>query len=122
MGNSLKKDIFECIITYPKEIIFKLDRINVSKDQALIYFKPPKNNLKFDEIVLTLNNSGKDHFYIEERIELNKNLSLFKIDREDYLQKTISKDNWNIIVRMNKKQKIKYVLLIVPGNLLFDIK
>tara|TARA_B100000941_G_C28001733_1_gene300864 strand:- start:84 stop:452 length:369 start_codon:yes stop_codon:yes gene_type:complete len=121
MGNSMKKEVFECIVTFPKEIYFKLDRINVSKDHALIYFNPPKNNLKFDRITLTLNNSGKDHFYIEENIELNKNLSLFKIKNQEYLQKTIDVEDSSIIVRMNKSQKIRHILLIIPGNKLFEI-
>ena len=121
MGNSMKKEVFECIVTFPKEIYFKLDRINVSKDHALIYFNPPKNNLKFDRITLTLNNSGKDHFYIEENIELNKNLSLFKIKNQEYLQKTIEVEDSSIIVRMNKSQKIRHILLIIPGNKLFEI-
>ena len=121
MGNSLKKEIFECIITFPKEISFKLDKINVSKNHALIYFIPPKNNLKFDRITLTLNSAGKDHFYIEENIELNKNLTLFKIDNKDFLQKTTEIDDNTVIVRMNKAQKIKHILLIIPGNHLFDI-
>ena len=117
----MKKEVFECIVTFPKEIYFKLDRINVSKDHALIYFNPPKNNLKFDRITLTLNNSGKDHFYIEENIELNKNLSLFKIKNQEYLQKTIEVEDSSIIVRMNKSQKIRHILLIIPGNKLFEI-
>lgn len=121
MGNSLKKEIFECIITFPKEITFKLDKINVSKNHALIYFNPPKNNLKFDRITLTLNSSGKDHFYLEESIELNKNLTLFNIENKEYLQKTIEIDDCTVIVRMTKVQKIKHILLIIPGNHLFDI-
>ena len=121
MGNSFKKEVIECIVTHPKEIHFKLDKINVSKNHALIYFNPPKNNLKFDRITLTLNNSGKDHFYIEEIIELNKDLTLFKIHNQEYLQKTIEVDNSSIIVRMNKSQKIKHILLIIPGNQLFEL-
>ena len=123
MGNSFKKEVLECIVTYPKEIHFKLDKINVSKNHALIYFNPPKNNLKFDRITLTLNNSGKDHFYIEEIIELNKDLTLFKINNQEYLQKTIEVEveNSSIIVRMNKAQKIKHILLIIPGNRVFEL-
>ncbi len=121
MGNSLKKEIFECIVTFPKEIHFKLDKINVSNNHALIYFNSPKNNLIFDRITLTINNSGKDHFYIEENIELNKDLTLFKINNKEYLQKTIESGDNSIIVRMNKDRKIKHILLIIPGNILFEL-
>jgi hypothetical protein len=120
MGNSIRKEAFECIITFPKEIQFKINNIKVSKDSALIYFKPPKNNINFDKITLTFNNSGKDHFFLEENIELNKDLSLFKIGSDEYLQKTIEIDDNTIIVRMNKNKKIKYILLIIPRNKLFE--
>ena len=124
MGNTLKKEMFECDITFPKVIPFKLNKINVSKDQALIYFIPPKNNLKFDRITISFSNSGKDHFFIQENIELNKNLTLFKIDSTEYLQKVHENEDHEetIIIRMNKSQKIKYALLIVPVNKLFELK
>tara|TARA_B100001093_G_C26560025_1_gene898221 strand:- start:106 stop:474 length:369 start_codon:yes stop_codon:yes gene_type:complete len=122
MGNTLKKEMFECNITFPKEITFKLDKINVSKDKALIYFIPPKNNLKFDKIVIMFSNTGKDHFHIENSIELNKNLTLFKFNSVEYLQKIHENEDNTIIVRMNKSQKIKHALLIIPIDNLFELK
>ena len=122
MGTALKKEIFVCDITFPKVIPFKLNKINVSKDKALIYFIPPKNNLKFDRITLQFSNSGKDHFFIEEKIELNKDLTLFKLDSTEYLQKVHEMEDNTIIVRMNKSQKIKHVLLIISVNNLFELK
>ena len=122
MGNTLKKEMFECNITFPKGITFKLDKINVSKDKALIYFIPPKNNLKFDRIVIMFSNTGKDHFHIENSIELNKNLTLFKFNSVEYLQKIHENEDNTIIVRMNKSQKIKHALLIIPINNLFELK
>ena len=122
MGNTLKKEMFACDITFPKEVSFKLNKINVSKDKALIYFNPPKNNLKFDRITIQFSNSGKDHFFIEEKIELNKDLTLFKLDSTEYLQKVNETNDNTIIVRMNKSQKIKHVLLIISVGNLFELK
>ena len=122
MGNTLKKEMFECNITFPKEIPFKLDKINVSKDKALIYFNPTKSNLKFDRIVIMFSNTGKDHFHIENSIELNKNLTLFKFNSIEYLQKVHENEDNTIIVRMNKSQKIKHALLIIPIDNLFELK
>lgn len=122
MGNTLKKEMFECNITFPKDITFKLDKINVSKDKALIYFVPPKNNLKFDRIVIMFSNTGKDHFHIENSIELNKNLTLFKFNSVEYLQKIHENEDNTIIIRMNKNQKIKHALLIIPIDNLFALR
>ena len=122
MGNTLKKEMFECNITFPKNITFKLDKINVSKDKALIYFVPPKNNLKFDRIVIMFSNTGKDHFHIENSIELNKNLTLFKFNSVEYLQKIHENEDNTIIIRMNKNQKIKHALLIIPIDNLFALR
>tara|TARA_B100000123_G_C25524502_1_gene338190 strand:- start:241 stop:609 length:369 start_codon:yes stop_codon:yes gene_type:complete len=122
MGNTLKKEMFECNITFPKDITFKLDKINVSKDKALIYFVPPKNNLKFDRIVIMFSNTGKDHFHIENTIELNKNLTLFKFNSVEYLQKIHENEDNTIIIRMNKNQKIKHALLIIPIDNLFALR
>ena len=122
MGNTLKKEMFECNITFPKEIPFKLDKINVSKDKALIYFNPTKSNLKFDRIIIMFSNTGKDHFHIENSIELNKNLTLFKFNSVEYLQKVQENEDNTIIVRMNKSQKIKHALLIIPIDNLFELK
>ena len=122
MGNTLKKEMFECNITFPKEIPFKLDKINVSKDKALIYFNPTKSNLKFDRIIIMFSNTGKDHFHIESAIELNKNLTLFKFNSIEYLQKVHESENNTIIIRMNKRQKIKHALLIIPIDNLFELK
>ncbi len=122
MGNTLKKEMFECNITFPKGITFKLDKINVSKDKALIYFIPPKNNLKFDRIVIMFSNTGKDHFHIENSIELNKNLTLFKFNSVEYLQKVHENEDSTIIIRMNKNQKIKHALLIIPIDNLFALR
>ena len=122
MGNTLKKEMFECNITSPKEITFKLDKINVSNDKALIYFIPPKNNLKFDRIVIMFSNTGKDHFHIENTIELNKNLRLFKLNSNEYLQKVHENEENTIIIRMSKNQKIKHALLIIPIDNLFALR
>ena len=67
-------------------------------------------------------NTGKDHFHIENTIELNKNLTLFKFNSVEYLQKIHENEDNTIIIRMNKNQKIKHALLIIPIDNLFALR
>ena len=114
------KDKIECIIVEPKEFYLKLDKINIHRNHAFIYFIP-KKKIKYNIITFMIHLPNKE--IIEETVDLNSSLTEIitkeKHEKKNILQKSIYHNNYEIMIRLSYDINLNSIVLKMKSNELF---